>query len=141
MFQRTIQHVFPEELLAELENLLQKLFQKTQKLRNAFVPPGAANTIGFVIRPYRKNIYQTLARYRERILRCAEAIYHATDIDEKVSLAETVKRTKQEELDYEIASNMEAIPLETNASLENLTNAFVRVLNYYKSNGCLINRP
>lgn len=126
----------PEELLAELENLLQKLFQKTQKLRNAFVPPGAANTIGFVIRPYRKNIYQTLARYRERILRCAEAIYHATDIDEKVSLAETVKRTKQEELDYEIASNMEAIPLETNASLENLTNAFVRVLNYYKSNGC-----
>ena len=42
-----------DELFTELNRLLNELYRETQQLRGAFVPPGIANAIGSVVRPYR----------------------------------------------------------------------------------------
>ena len=125
----------PEALLAELETLLQRFYRETQKLRGAFISPGMANAIGCVFRPYRGETYRSLAALREKILRCAEAIHHLTDIDEKGAFAESVKRDKLNELNRRAAAHLGAIPAETQSQLENLETAFAGVLEQLQRDG------
>lgn len=118
----------PQALFSELESLLQLLYGGTQKLRNAFVSPGMANAIGCVFRPYRKSTYRSLAALREKILRCVEAIYRLTDIDEKTAFAVSVKDAKLHELNQRTASYLSSIPVETQNNLDNLEASLARVM-------------
>ena len=98
------------ELFGELDTLLNTLYKEAQQLRDAFVPPGMANAIGFVIHPYRKKKYKRLATAREKILRCTEAIWTKTDIQDRQTFAEGVKSEKAAELAVETSERLARLP-------------------------------
>lgn len=93
-----------DELFVELNRLLYELYRETQQLRGAFVPPGIANAIGSVVRPYRKKTYKKLAGLREKILRCAESIVSKSDIQDRKTFAESIKRDKVAEIEAEAST-------------------------------------
>jgi len=107
-----------DELFAELNRLLNELYRETQQLRGAFVPPGIANAIGSVVRPYRKKTYKKLARLREKILRCAEAIVLKSDIQDRKTFAESIKRDKVAEIEAEASTCLALLPRKEEEAIE-----------------------
>lgn len=103
------------------------MLRETQKLRNAFIPSGMANVIGYVFKNYRKKSYIKLANTREKVLRCAEAIINLTDIVDNNKFAISVKNREVSEIIKKAEQSLEELHQKCQSNIEHLNGVFAGV--------------